>query len=573
MTLSSTHSGNFQSKKPHSAIFRGMRFFLLSISPGLLTGYAWYDLAWGWLGVVGIGIFFLNQILYTGLPVRCFSAAITGYVGFLMATPWMSWTVGGLLEASPFQNSLIVHGIHLFNGGIFVLAALISWGLSRTVAGSIWYTPLVWMCCEAVYPLLLPMKQGCLLLEFEPLIQIASIFGGAGVTLQLVLMASVIPLLVMLAFKIGSREQSRQDNRRPAMIGLAVIVAFTATNALWGSFRISQLSIASESSATIPVAIIQGETEHAQAHASLMERSRKYSGGNTLVLWPECSVGKYSQSLTDFSDGKNVANLSVGRGFKFQPFPNPQCYLLAAGYSWTPQGPRGEPVANEFGFKKRPPWKLAEKFVSAFLISPEEKLVGRHDKQALMPGGEYTPGEKWCPPLARWLASLTESSDPDDSAPDDIQLSRGRSSAPIGEVNGVSIGVLLCCEDMAPEISRQLVRQGADVLVTLANGMSFNSEVALKQHLAISQFRAVENNRYFIRCSSNGVSCMVSPTGKILDALPCFSDCELSVDVPTAHRSASWYSVLGNSLNIVSFLVLAVAVGYSAVRRKITGGI
>ena len=519
MTLSSTHSGNFQSKKPHSAIFRGMRFFLLSISPGLLTGYAWYDLAWGWLGVVGIGIFFLNQILYSGLLVRCFSAAITGYVGFWVATPWMSWTVGGLLEASPTQTFFIVHGIHLFHGGIFVLAAVILWILSRFVANRILYAPLVWLCCEAVYPLLLPMKQGCLLLEYEPLIQIASIFGGAGATLQLVLLATAIPLSAMLALGITSTAPSRPNSRRPAIIGLAVIVVFTATNALWGSFRTAQLSAIAEGSATIPVAIIQGETEHAQAHASLKERSRKYSGDNTLVLWPECSVGKYSQSLTDFSDRKTVANLSVGTGFKFQPLPNPQCYLLAAGYSWTPQGPRGEPVANEFGFKKRPPWKLAEKFVSAFLISPDEKLAGRHDKQALMPGGEYTPGEKWCPPLARWLASLTESTDPEDSAPDDIQLSRGRSSAPIGEVNGVSIGVLLCCEDMAPEISRQLVRQGADVLVTLANGMSFNSEVALKQHLAISQFRAVENNRYFIRCSSNGVSCLVSPTGKILNAL------------------------------------------------------
>lgn len=108
-----------------------------------------------------------------------------------------------------------------------------------------------------------------------------------------------------------------------------------------------------------------------------------------------------------------------------------------------------------------------------------------------------------------------------------------------------------------PKIARQLTNQGADLLVCLANGMSFDSESALRQHFNISRFRAIENNRYFIRCGSTGVSCLISPTGQIVSVLPCESEGTLNLKIPTGKRDRTVYSSIGDALSITSGIALA----------------
>ena len=56
----------------------------------------------------------------------------------------------------------------------------------------------------------------------------------------------------------------------------------------------------------------------------------------------------------------------------------------------------------------------------------------------------YTgPGEFWFPALARWLSAPA-----DDEDNDPPSFSRGIGLKPIGSVQGLSIAVLLCSEDM-----------------------------------------------------------------------------------------------------------------------------
>jgi apolipoprotein N-acyltransferase len=256
-------------------------------------------------------------------------------------------------------------------------------------------------------------------------------------------------------------------------------------------------------------------------------------------------LGKYNRTLTQFTDPTHVAMNAFGMGYRFQPFPDPQCYLLAAGYSWTRQpGQR----------------KFDSKYVSAYLFDPQEQMVGRHDKIELMPGGEYVPGQTWFPALANL-------GDEDD--PEAVLLSRGTEAKPIGAVNESSIAVMLCCEDMFPSLARDMTNRGADILVCLANGMCFNSEVVLQQHFNISRFRAIENNRYFLRCGSFGVSCLVSPTGKVLQSLPVFEEADLKVAVPVEDRPLTLFNRLGDTLTWGSYLLLLGFVFNSLLRRKV----
>jgi apolipoprotein N-acyltransferase len=84
------------------------------------------------------------------------------------------------------------------------------------------------------------------------------------------------------------------------------------------------------------------------------------------------------------------------------------------------------------------------------------------------------------------------------------------------------IGPLICYEDAFPEISRELTRNGANMLVNLTNDAWYGVSSAPYQHLAIAIFRAVENRRYMIRATNTGVSAIIAPTGEVLMDSPLF---------------------------------------------------
>ena len=48
--------------------------------------------------------------------------------------------------------------------------------------------------------------------------------------------------------------------------------------------------------------------------------------------------------------------------------------------------------------------------------------------------------------------------------------------------NGVGLGPLICYEDIVPDLARQAVRQGAQVLVNLTNDVWFGATRAPYQH-------------------------------------------------------------------------------------------
>jgi apolipoprotein N-acyltransferase len=151
-------------------------------------------------------------------------------------------------------------------------------------------------------------------------------------------------------------------------------------------------------------------------------------------------------------------------------------------------------------------------FNSALLFSSNGKLAGRYDKIHLVPFGEYIP-------LKDTFSFL-------------------RTVVPIGEItagraftlfqipypqgpgtDSVKFGVLICFEDLFPELSRNFVRRGADFLVNITNDGWYKRSPAAFQHLQASIFRAVENRRYLVRSANTGISAFISPQGKVVSFL------------------------------------------------------
>src|SRR6185369_129820 len=97
----------------------------------------------------------------------------------------------------------------------------------------------------------------------------------------------------------------------------------------------------------------------------------------------------------------------------------------------------------------------------------------------------------------------------------------GGSAAPL-HARGFELGTMICYEVLFPQLVRDTVRRGADLLVNISNDswMDAGDGAAALQHFAMSVLRAVETRRYLVRSSSGGVSGFVSPVGEVFAVVP-----------------------------------------------------
>jgi len=138
---------------------------------------------------------------------------------------------------------------------------------------------------------------------------------------------------------------------------------------------------------------------------------------------------------------------------------------------------------------------------SALYISPDGNLEDSYDKVHLVPFGEYIPLKKTFP----FLETIVPIGD----------VARGESYV-VFPYNKTAFSVLICFEDLFPELSRRFIGNGADFLVNITNDAWYKKTTAPFQHLQASVFRAVENRAFLIRAANTGVSGFIQPNGKII---------------------------------------------------------
>ncbi len=152
-------------------------------------------------------------------------------------------------------------------------------------------------------------------------------------------------------------------------------------------------------------------------------------------------------------------------------------------------------------------------FNSALMVDAAGERLTQYDKLHLVPFGEYIPLRNVLP----FLSNLVPI--------DDFTAGKEYTLFPVPARNGTvfegKLAVLICFEDTIPELSREFVRRGAQVLVNVTNDAWFRDTAAPLMHLQAAIFRTVENHRSLIRSANTGLSCFIDPTGVIRG---CFQD-------------------------------------------------
>jgi apolipoprotein N-acyltransferase len=135
------------------------------------------------------------------------------------------------------------------------------------------------------------------------------------------------------------------------------------------------------------------------------------------------------------------------------------------------------------------------------LLDRTGDVVAFYDMARPVPFGEYIPGRRVWEVLG--MGPLMDSFLPYDLRP-------GKDEPPLAR-----IATPICFESTFPGGSRDLVRRGATLIVTVTNDAWFSLSSQRDAHFAFAVFRAVENRRWMIQSANGGVSGVVSPSGRV----------------------------------------------------------
>ncbi len=138
---------------------------------------------------------------------------------------------------------------------------------------------------------------------------------------------------------------------------------------------------------------------------------------------------------------------------------------------------------------------------SAVVLDPEGRQILQYDKMHLVPFGEYVPA--WAFP--DMIGKIT--TEAGNFVPG---ASYGVAPTPQG-----ALGVFICYEDIFPQLVRRVTLAGARVLVNISNDAWFGRSSAALQELEMARLRAIENRRYLLRATNDGITVMIDPYGRV----------------------------------------------------------
>jgi len=192
---------------------------------------------------------------------------------------------------------------------------------------------------------------------------------------------------------------------------------------------------------------------------------------------------------------------------------------------------------------------------SALLVSGAGQTLTRYDKLHLVPFGEYIPLKKILP----FLETVVPIGDITSGKEYTIFQIPNKSQIPNPKITN-SFAVLICFEDLFPELSREFIKKGAEFLVNITNDAWYKKTSAAYQHLQASVFRAVENRIYLVRAANTGVSGFIAPSGKIISLVQdkngrdIFIDGYKTEDIAVQKRHSTFYTRYGNIFPAICFL-------------------
>jgi apolipoprotein N-acyltransferase len=329
-------------------------------------------------------------------------------------------------------------------------------------------------------------------------LRVAPFVGVYGVSFLFALMSAVVAFLIL-------RRGRKHLYWLAAIPALLLLPELPAPEAPAETALVVQPNIDPEHEWTYES--FQTEREH------LIKESSESASGQQLVIWPESPAPLYFYRDPKFhQEAMQVAQTD-------------RAYFLFGTVAETREG---APLN------------------SAVLLAPDGKLIDRYDKINLVPFGEFVPA------IFGFVNRVTQEAG--DFAPGNRVV--------VFPMGTHKLGVFICYESVFPDEVREFVKGGANLLVNISNDGYFGHSAARGQHLEIARMRAVENSRWLIRATNDGISAVIDPSGHIDEVLPPYRD--LATPVHFAFRSGTtFYTSFGDWFAWGCLIAAAIALVWS----------
>ncbi len=422
---------------------------------------------------------------------------------------WLNFLVVPILTKTKFLLHLGVLVLFLYFGlyGFF-------FGLGTKKFG-IGIAPLLWAVLEFIrtkseigFPWAL---LGYTQTPYLPIIQIASITGVYG-------LSSFVVLVNLLLYRILFKKRKKEI----FLLILAFLLPFS-----YGLLRIRR------DLTNFRVAIIQpnvspyekGETESSEKILkSLFHLTRE-----ALVFRPDILIYPETASLFDITKD-NWLRKEFERISK-----EGRVHLII-----------GVPIYEERGY-----------YNGAILIDPEKGITGIYKKIHPVPFSERIPYIDRFPIFKPFATS-----DMGDFTPGrDFVIFETRFSKPC---------CLICFESIFPDLTREFVLRGADLLVNITNDGWFGKTPGPYQHAELAIMRSVELGKPLLRCANNGISLICDPYGRVTKKTPLFVRTILFGSLPFP-LPPTLYQRFGDWFVYLSLLIILLTMGRGLFKIKKSG--
>ncbi len=356
------------------------------------------------------------------------------------------------------------------------------------------------------------------------LVQMADVTGVLGISFVLVLCNTLISTLWIQAKSLNGSLDRHFFFR--IFIGVSYTLMVLAAAYMYGIKRIPQIEQAMARAPETKLAIIQGNIRQDLKWSDTFRQATIEKYGRLslaaarfepdLIIWPETALPFYYGHDLDLSN-------RVDR------------YVRKAKTHFLMGSPAVETSNDDIRYFNR-----------VFLLNQLSIPLGIYDKTHLVPFGEYVPFQG----LLFFMEKLTQQAG---------NFSRGDAAyIPLAFADHKT-GILICFEILFPSISRQFVKNKADILTTVTNDAWFGRTSAAAQHFSIAVLRAVENRRSVARAANTGISGFIDPTGHIFQPTLLFTDAFIVQSMP-ALTQLSLYTRHGD---IFAFAcVIAMTMGF-----------
>ncbi len=122
-----------------------------------------------------------------------------------------------------------------------------------------------------------------------------------------------------------------------------------------------------------------------------------------------------------------------------------------------------------------------------------------------------------------------------------------------------TVAVPICYESADGGYVASMVRQGAQMLFIITNDGWWNNSPGHRQHAAFASLRAIENHRPIARSANTGISCFISPKGKVSEQTEYWTR-DARVQTLTSQSRITFYTTYGDYIyRVASFVTVLFA--------------